>query len=303
MINLVRNIAPVTVMGGTGDDTLIANGNPTVFDNLRHTPTGLGAGTVINDNQPFPVITFTGIEHLKLVLQSGEGDGARVDGTIGDDRFRFFHGATADAGMIIGTLDQNNATGGGPFALTETTYSGDDPVPNDVDINFFVPGGSDTIEFNGTSGDDVISVGIGEGGGAQLSNSLAGVVVSRVEAFNMASADVQGAGGNDVFSVAPSQFVAINVFGGLPAPPAVPGDELKVNVAGTLGGNLTVSTNASGKFGSFTFTNRMKVAFQEIETIATGTCPGLTCALVVGAAARKQQGAGAFDLPLTLSIP
>jgi hypothetical protein len=304
VIDMQTNVVPVTVTGGSGDDTLIANGNPGVLDNLRHIPTGLRAGTVVNDNATFPNITFTGIDHLHLVLQTADSDGARLDGTIGNDFFVFVHGATADAGVFTGTMDQNNATGGGPFPLTETTFSGDNEVVNDVDVNFFVPGGSDTFEMIGTANANVFTVGFGEAGGVQLTDTVAGIPISRLEVFNIANAAVQGGGASDVFNVVPSASVPISILGSLPGPPASPGDALNVDTTGTTGVNLSFATNGNGKFGSYTFTNRANVNFQEIETLATGTCAGLNCPLVLSAVARKLHGgAGQFDLPLAMVAP
>ena len=46
--------------------------------------------------------------------------------------------------------------------------TGNNPATNDVDVNFFNPGGSDTLVFNGTAANDVIAAGAGEGGGEDL---------------------------------------------------------------------------------------------------------------------------------------
>jgi len=103
----------ITVNGAdpTASDTLIVNGISGVLDNLRYLPTSVGAGTVINDNAPQPNVLFTGIEHLNLVVQQADGDGVRIDGTIGNDAIEFLHGATSDSGSFVGTLDQTMPPG------------------------------------------------------------------------------------------------------------------------------------------------------------------------------------------------
>src|SRR5436189_295644 len=54
-----------------------------------------------------------------------------------------------------------------------------------------------------------------------------------------------------------------------PPPPALPGDTLNVNLAGTTGGVLTATAIPSGYFGSYTFTNRASVDFFQIETLTS----------------------------------
>jgi hypothetical protein len=209
----------VTVNGGdpTASDTLIVNGITGVLDNLRYLPTAVHAGTVVNDNAPQPNVLFTGIELLSLVVQQADGDGFRVDGTAGNDAFEFFHGPTSDSGTIVGTMDQNNATGAGPFTMTPMTYSGASPQANDLDVNFFNPGGTDSFAFNGTANDDNIAVGTGEAGGTEFRNTLNGIVVSRLEVFNIAGGLVRGLDGNDSITVttpAGPAAVSLTVQGG-----------------------------------------------------------------------------------------
>src|SRR5262249_41712566 len=132
----------------------------------------VGAGHVINDTAAQPDVFFTGVEHLTLVLQQADADGIRVEGTTGNDAIEFFHGVTSDKGSFVGTMDQNNATGVGPFTMTEMSYSGISPISNDQDVNFFNPGGTDTFVFNGTANDDNITIGSGEAGGTEFRDAL-----------------------------------------------------------------------------------------------------------------------------------
>ncbi len=237
----------ITVDGGdpTGSDTLIVNGIDGVLDNLRYLPTAVGAGTVVNDTQPQPNVLFTGIEHLTEVVQQTDGDGVRIDGTAGNDAVEFFHGLTGDSGSFVGTMDQNNATGSGPFTATPMSFTGAFPLANDSDVNFFNPGGTDSFVFNGTGNDDNIVVGSGEAGGREFRNTLNGIVVSRVEVFNVASTLVRALGGNDTISVnlpAGPGNVPLRVEGG--DSDAGGSDTLNFTGSGTIANLITVDLQA-----------------------------------------------------------
>src|SRR4029078_6382077 len=106
-----------------------------------------------------------------------------------------------DRGRFVGTMDQNNATGVGPFTMTEMNFTGVFPAANDSDVNFFNPGGTDSFVFNGTASDDNITVTGGEAGGTDFRNTLNGILVARVEVFNVASALVRALAGNDSITV------------------------------------------------------------------------------------------------------
>ena len=193
----------ITIAGGdpTASDTLVVNGIAGSLDNLRYLPSAAGAGTVVNDDAPQPNVNFSRVEHLTLVVQQADGDGIRMEGTDGNDAIEFSHGATSDKGSFVGTMDQNNITGSGPFTATPMSYSGISPLANDSDVNFFNPGGTDTLVFNGTGSDDNIQITGGEAGGAQFSNTLGGILMSRLEVFNVASALVRVGEGNDTINV------------------------------------------------------------------------------------------------------
>ena len=209
----------ITVNGGdpSASDTLILNGIAGVLDNLRYLPTNVGAGTVINDNEPQPNVNFTGIEHLTEVVQQADGDGVRQDGTTGNDAIEFFHGVTSDSGSFVGTMDQNNATGVGPFTMTPMNFTGAFPQANDTDVNFFGAGGTDSFVFNGTGNDDNIVVTGGEAGGTNFRNTLNGILVANPEVFNVTTGLVRGLEGNDnvtINSPAGPSAVALRVEGG-----------------------------------------------------------------------------------------
>jgi uncharacterized repeat protein (TIGR01451 family) len=75
-------------------------------------------------------------------------------------------------------------------------------------------------------------------------------------------------GGSDTFNVTPSAATRIDVGGGNPAPPALPGDALNVNVAGAITPYLAYTANASGYAGDYTFGNRQLVHFDTVESLS-----------------------------------
>ncbi len=231
----------ITVAGQdpTASDTLILNGMDGQLDDLRYDPTDAGAGTVINDSAPQPDVHFTGIEHLQVVLRQADGDAARFDGTIGNDNIEFIQGAVPNSGTFIGTMDTNNATGVGPFTMTDMTYFSGYPIGNDTDVNFFNPGGTDTLVYNGTSANDSIQVTGGQAGGLEFNNTINGQLISRLEVFNIASAIVRGGDGDDTFTHNMTSVVPVSYEGGDPSASDV------LNYNASAGAATTVNLGAS----------------------------------------------------------
>ncbi|MFL6248701.1 MAG: hypothetical protein ACJ74H_21940 [Thermoanaerobaculia bacterium] len=89
--------------------------------------------------------------------------------------------------------------------------------------------------------------------------------------ISTADLEVRGSQASDTFNVTPAVFTHIAIVGGLPVPPALPGDTLSVNTAGTTSPFLTYTSSPDGYAGSYTFSNRSPVAFQAIETLAAAT--------------------------------
>ena len=206
----------ITVNGGdpTTSDILIVNAIPGVNDELDFNPTGVGTGTVTSDATA-PDVNFAGIEQLTMVVQDADGDEAEVNGTIGDDTFEFLSGLTPDTFVLVGTMDQNNATGVGPFALVPTTVKGGD-VTDDVDINAGAAGGTDRFIFNATGGDDVIASGV-DVGDILITNTINGQLVASVDVFNIDAAVIRGLGGNDSFTHSSAIAIPVTYEGGGPS--------------------------------------------------------------------------------------
>ena len=198
-------VGPIVVTGGdpTASDTLIVNAQPGVFDPMVVEPTATGAGTVVYFFGNLPNVAFTGIEHLTLVGQLPDGDAFGVDGTIGNDQLIYTPGATPDTGTVTGTMDQNNATGNGPFPLVPVTFTGMAQASLLRYNTFGQVGGTDSFVFNGTTGSDSVGVVAGFSSGLFIGDTVNGQLYANLEVENIASAFIQGNGGNDTFSVAP----------------------------------------------------------------------------------------------------
>ncbi|MDB5391564.1 MAG: hypothetical protein JWM11_7210, partial [Planctomycetaceae bacterium] len=259
-INLNDPTTPTGLTGGitvagqdpTASDILTVNGIAGVLDNLRFGPTNVGAGAVVNDGASQPVVNFTGIEHLQLVVQQTDGDGVRIEGTTGNDNIEFTPGTIANSGVFNGTMDTNDATGVGPFTLPETTFFNVNSGANDEDLNFFNPGGTDSLVFNGTSGNDLIAVGPGATGGTEFRNTLNGQIVARIQAFSIASAVVRGLDGDDTFNHSGVVTVPVNYEGGDPSASDVLNYTAAAGAATTVDlGALTIAqaTPAGGTVG------------------------------------------------------
>jgi len=210
------DVATINVNAGspTASDKLVVNGIAGTDDELDLNPTGVGAGTVVSDAGA-PNVVFTGIEHLTLVMQEADGDEAEINGTTGNDQFEFTPGATRDTGLFTGTMDLNDATGVGPFALVPTTVVGVDPT-DDLDINNGTVGGTDSFIFNGTAGNDLITADV-DVGNARFTLQVNGQILARIDAFNIASALVRGHDGDDTFNHSGAIAVPVAYEGGNPS--------------------------------------------------------------------------------------
>ncbi|PYK29096.1 MAG: hypothetical protein DME57_11410, partial [Verrucomicrobia bacterium] len=242
----------VNINAGAGDDVVILEGKPGALNNLRYLPTGFGAGTVGDDSDSsIPTIHFTEVERIELQVQPADGDSVRVDGTIGNDDIQLYPDQSPGSGTVMGFMDQINVTGSGPFEMTPMIYSGEFPAVNDIDVNFFNPGGTDTFTFNGDNRNEQIDVAFGEAGGVEVRDTIGGIVYQRVEIFNVVGVTVLGGGGVNTFSHQGALTVPVTYFGngspneilnyvGAPTQPIV------VDLPGTITQNGTRIANFTG---------------------------------------------------------
>jgi hypothetical protein len=266
--NPATGLTAFTLDGGDGTDTLTVSGAADNDDALRLTNAGPASGTVIDDWAPSALVplSFAGIEALQLELQGDANDQVRLDGTAGDDAFTFTQAATLDDGTFTGTMDQNNATGHGPFALVPTTFTGT-PLWVDSDLNPYVQGGTDTFTFSGTGDDETMDVFDPGAPNAQgVSSAIGGTPRAALKLFAFSAIALHGNGGSDTFNVPPRATVPVDVVGGSPIPPASPGDVLTVDLTDVTAPLLSATFDATSGFaGGYTFGNRAAVTFSQVE--------------------------------------
>lgn len=241
-INLNNPVVPagltgtITVNGGdpTGSDTLIANSEGR---NLLLEPTALGAGTVTYFGGGLPNTPFAGIEHLTLVDTATNPFG--IDGTAGDDQFVYIPGATPDTGTVVGTMN----SGGSQFPLVPTTFVNMQQAGVIVFNTFGQQGGTDSFFFNGTAGNDNISVtNGGVFGGITLSDTVNSSLFANLNLNNMASGvTVQGNDGDDTFNHDGAVAFPLSYNGGNPSG----SDVLNLTGATGVAQNVSISPSAS----------------------------------------------------------
>lgn len=182
-----------------------------------------------------------------------------------------------------------------PTAILQPT-SGDGitinaPATNVTVANLAITGADNAINANGvttlnltdltltgnSSGGDISNVGTLNDtpltGGTGATDTITGGTLQRgtddtINYSNVGNLNITGSDGSDTFNVTPATSTVISINGGLPTPPALPGDTLNVNSAGLTNPALSYSTTADGDRGKFTFGNAAPVNFQAIETLA-----------------------------------
>ena len=105
---------------------------------------------------------------------------------------------------------------------------------------------------------------------------------SEIPISGVTNLTINGGSAADIFNVTPGPSTTMQIKGGSPAPPALPGDTLNVNTAGISNFLLTKNSLVSGFQGNYTFGNRQPLNFSEIETLnpacptgpPTIVCPG-----------------------------
>lgn len=250
-----------------GTDSVVFNGMPS-SENINMNNGGVFGGVTLID-------TANGTLFANLNLNNMAG-GVTAQGNDGDDVFTHdpniqipvtYDGGNPSGSDVLNFSGINNASTVIDFSTSAINSVGSGQV-NFVGIetiNETSTGGSSQLTVNGTSnGDNITFTPTGANAGTV---TLAGL--NPVIKFNgPVTLVLLGADGNDFFNITPSSTLPIGVFGGNPVPPASPGDSLSVNLAGTTGASQTNSSGPTGLSGSFTFTNRQPVTFQEIETLS-----------------------------------
>ena len=199
----------------TASDELIVNAVSGSFDLMVVLPSGQGAGTV--DRSSFGAsidVAYTGVEDLTLIGQLADGDAFGVDGTTEDDVFQYFGGATADTGLVLGTMGAGTIT---EFTLPSIQFSGMSQASGIIFNVFGNQGGSDTFVFTGTGQDDQLLFGAG-----YLIHMVDGALVAAIDTGTPSSLGTTNTvllatgDGDDGISVTAEEDVTVIVNGGNP---------------------------------------------------------------------------------------
>ena len=199
----------------TASDELIVNAVPGTFDPMVVLPSDQGAGTVDRSSYGVSVdVAYTGVEDLTLVGQLADEDAFGVDGTTEDDVFQYFGGATADTGLVLGTMSVGTAT---EFTLPTIRFRGMLQAPGIVFNVFGNQGGSDTFVFTGTDQDDQLIFAAG-----YLVHMVDGALMSAIRTGTPSLAGTTNTvflatgDGDDSITVTAEEDVAVFVNGGEP---------------------------------------------------------------------------------------
>jgi hypothetical protein len=230
----IRVVAP---LGNTTDQTIID-------DSLNSSPM-----TYVVDTQP-GFITALGINYDQSASAAFVG-GVILKGSSAGSVYNIktiLHPAISSAEPFIAIGGAGNDTFLIPGPLLSTLGS---PVTIDGG------GGVNTLDFTGTTDALVMTL-----------NGAAVTGVTNLTATNIQS--LVGGDNSDTFTVMPSATTAYDINGGLPNPPASPGDALIVDASGTTNPAFSSTSTPTGLQGSFTFGNRQPVNFQKIESLPAG---------------------------------
>ncbi|MCG8648662.1 MAG: hypothetical protein MI861_02455, partial [Pirellulales bacterium] len=245
-------LTAINIDGGdpSASDTLVVNSTPGSVEAFRLAPTAQGAGQITSTLAPNPPVNYTAIEHIDLVLQANDVEGGDLDGTIGNDHIEVTPSAGGVQVVFSGLMDTNNATGNGPFSLPEVTFHNVNRNIG-IGINENVAGGTDTINYNGTSSNDEITI------NGELVDSVQVLRAGSGSDTSTTQVNLIGGDGSDVFNVTPSDRTSIAIRGGQPDS----GSDV-LNFNGT-GGAITVNLDLR----TITEAGLLPVSYDGAETV------------------------------------
>jgi CHRD domain/Domain of unknown function DUF11/RTX calcium-binding nonapeptide repeat (4 copies)/Domain of unknown function (DUF4214) len=259
-ITLNGTIDPATV-AMISDDDIVVNAAITAGDNITLLAGQDGTGSVITNTGGTLTATNPGGD---IAVSAGTTNGNITLGdnvTAVDTVAATAQGPGAAAGTHAVTVAQN-ITGG----TVTLTAGGDLTVQSGAAVT-----GSTAVTLNAGADNN--------GSNNTLAGSVSGTVVNvsggdgddtftiNLAAGSSAQLDLTGQGDSDTFNVTPSATTAFTIHGGLPSPPANPGDTLAVDLTGTTNPGVTAVSMPTGLQGSWTFDNRQNVNFDTIETL------------------------------------
>ncbi len=183
-----------------------------------------------------------------------------------------------------------------PTGLTGALTIGGSAIGSNTASFAAIPAGT-TVAYTGATGDAVtigagsglqsvagtLSVGFAAGGGGSLTlndagdttgrtavvgpSQVTGLTPNAISYTNASHLALLGGSGSDTFDVTPSATTVDSIAGGGPAPPAFPGDQLKLELAGTSTPQLFGSSGAGGAQGAWVFADRLPVTFSAMDSL------------------------------------
>jgi hypothetical protein len=294
--------------GHGGYNTLVLTGGDTSDETSTpsgpHSGTMVVDQTHIDYTDIAPITDTTPSASFTFDLPSTGGpvlidDGPLVGGlqtlTISGEGFESTTVAQKAAITINGTGGTSSFAGNVPLAsagLTKLTINGTADAANTAVLQAIPPGVS--AEYIGAAGDAVTVGGSGDlqsiagnlsiaGSGALALDDSADTTARTVEVgptqvsglspnaityTHTSQLIVEGGMGSDTFDVTPSASTIDSVSGGGPAPPAFPGDQLLLELAGAQAPALLGTSTAAGAQGAWLFANRQPVSFSGIDSLA-----------------------------------
>ena len=153
------DLTAITVNGGdpTASDTLTVNGVAQAQDDLVVAPAATGGGVIVegthadaNAGASFVPVTFTGIEGLNLVGQTGDGDSFEETDSGANATIEIAPGANPYAGLVTGFLAPGQA-GHPAFSFVPINFSG---FAGFAALPATTSTGTDTVVVDGTTASD-----------------------------------------------------------------------------------------------------------------------------------------------------
>lgn len=238
--NTNTGLASLEFFTGAGDDTAAI----TLSSALPPTTLHAGAGAAdqlaargTNGDDALTVDEFEVAGAGTSVTFDADVELLRVDGRDGNDTIDVVKISATLVPSLFGGAGNDTATVQAPLPAVMTFDDGD---------------GDDRLILVGTDADETFNL-----GGTTLTG--AGATINYTATLEHAEA--RGAGGLDEFFAAPSEVTEFFVNGGSPTA-VIPGDRLEVDFAGTTGRKLSFTGPGAG---AWTFTNRQRVGFTDIE--------------------------------------
>ena len=268
---------PLTLNGqGGGDSYVIPFATGALQSPVNIDASGTGTNTVTIDtasNSANTVTALPGQVMVNFILETGSNPGPRVE-TVNYSGVQslIINGAVS---YIVGGTSAGTPTiiNAGEGALSPNSILIGDPDLPTTNLGFaslltiHAAGAGRSMIFEPlTNADSTFNF---TPGSLAKPASITGEVA--INFTGIASIELTGGTGNNVFNITPSSTTSISIGNERPASPNSPGNTLNLNLAGIT--NPTLGVEFGGPFGStgtWTFGNAQPVAFSDIAILSPG---------------------------------